>query len=173
LVDLAFLQSVSYIAGALGVCVAVVYYIMSLRTQVDNRKAQLFQQLIMPYLSNDWQKEAAELLAMQWTDFDDFARQYDSSINPDNWAKRAKHWTFLENIGYAVKKGLIDADMAYYELGGFYVLWMWNKFGPVITQYRTTINLPDWYMHFEFLAKELGKRHPLVIRETYGGYEPK
>jgi hypothetical protein len=172
-VDLALLQSVSYIAGALGVCVAAVYYIINLRFQVESRKAQLFQQLIVPWLSNDFQREGAELLAMKWTDFDDFARKYDSSVNPDNWAMRAKHWTFLENIGYSVKRGLIDADMAYYELAGFYVLWMWDKFGPVITQYRKTINIPEWFINFEYLAKELHKQHPIEIREVYGEYRPK
>ena len=32
MVDLALLQSVSYIAGALGVCVAASYYVMNLRS---------------------------------------------------------------------------------------------------------------------------------------------
>jgi hypothetical protein len=39
MVDLALLQSVSYIAGALGVLVAAFYYIITLTQQIQNRKA--------------------------------------------------------------------------------------------------------------------------------------
>ena len=38
MVDLALLQSVSYIAGALGVCVAAVYYVLNLRETTKNRR---------------------------------------------------------------------------------------------------------------------------------------
>jgi hypothetical protein len=41
LVDLALLQSVSYIAGALGVCVAAVYYVMNLRISQRNQELTL------------------------------------------------------------------------------------------------------------------------------------
>ena len=41
MVDLALLQSVSYIAGALGVCVAAVYYVMNLRITQKNQELSL------------------------------------------------------------------------------------------------------------------------------------
>ncbi len=41
MVDLALLQSVSYIAGALGVCVAAFYYVMMLREQRQTRRARI------------------------------------------------------------------------------------------------------------------------------------
>jgi hypothetical protein len=39
MVDLALLQSVSYIVGALGVCVAAIYYMMNL--QITRRKMKI------------------------------------------------------------------------------------------------------------------------------------
>jgi hypothetical protein len=52
LVDLALLQSVSYIAGALGVCVAAAYYVYNMRTNqktmkttLETRQAQLLMQI--------------------------------------------------------------------------------------------------------------------------------
>ena len=41
MVDLALLQSVSYIAGALGVCVAAAYYVMNLRITQKNQELSL------------------------------------------------------------------------------------------------------------------------------------
>ena len=42
-------------------------------------------------MQKEWLKEGIELLNMQWTDFDDFARKYDSGVNPDNYALRAAY----------------------------------------------------------------------------------
>ncbi|MGD0805387.1 MAG: DUF4760 domain-containing protein [Candidatus Bathyarchaeia archaeon] len=41
MVDLTLLQSVSYIAGALGVCVAAIYYVMNLRISQRNQQLSL------------------------------------------------------------------------------------------------------------------------------------
>ena len=41
MVDLALLQSVSYIAGALGVCVAAAYYVLNLRISQRNQELTL------------------------------------------------------------------------------------------------------------------------------------
>ena len=50
MVDLSLLQSVSYIAGAMGVCVAAFYYVMMVRNMENVRKKDLvFQRLQMPY----------------------------------------------------------------------------------------------------------------------------
>jgi hypothetical protein len=44
LVDIALLQSVSYIAGALGVCVAAIYYVMNLKISQRNQEISLKNQ---------------------------------------------------------------------------------------------------------------------------------
>lgn len=41
MVDLLTLQSVSYVAAAVGVCVAAAYYVMNLRVQQSNMKSTL------------------------------------------------------------------------------------------------------------------------------------
>ncbi len=161
-------ETISVIFGGVGLGIAAIYYVLNLKTQLETRKVQLFEQLARQFGTNEFQREAAQLLTMQWTDFDDFTRKFDSSVNPENWAIRSVHWGLLENVGYSLKKGLIDPDMAFYMLGGFYAVWMWEKFGGVIKQYRTAINLPHWYTHFEYLAEEVNRRHPLKVRPEYG-----
>jgi hypothetical protein len=72
MVDLPLLQSVSYIAGALGVCVAAVYYVMNLRAQQTNmREAEKNRKLAftMNMMQNLQSKEAnrrfVDLMNMQ------------------------------------------------------------------------------------------------------------
>jgi hypothetical protein len=44
MVDLALLQSVSYIAGASGVCVAAIFYVLNLRISQKNQELMLQSQ---------------------------------------------------------------------------------------------------------------------------------
>jgi hypothetical protein len=72
MVDLALLQSVSYIAGALGVCVATVFYVLNLRNSIDNRKAQLIMEYNKLHTSKEWLIDYHESMNYEWKDFDDF-----------------------------------------------------------------------------------------------------
>ena len=49
MVDLALLLSVRYIAGALGVCVATVFYVLNLRETTKNRKIILTTTMMQPF----------------------------------------------------------------------------------------------------------------------------
>jgi hypothetical protein len=53
MVDLALLQTVSYIAGALGVCVAAVYYALNLREMNKNRRITLTHTMMQPFMTED------------------------------------------------------------------------------------------------------------------------
>ncbi len=97
MVDLALLQSVSYIAGALGVCVAAVYYVMNLRMSQKNqelslktqelaykaqeqtletRQAQLFMQIFQRFNEPDFFDKYTTFLSWKWKDYDDFMSKY-------------------------------------------------------------------------------------------------
>jgi cyanate lyase len=45
MVDLSLLQSVSYIAGVLGVCVAAIYYVLTARNQNKARQVWMFMNI--------------------------------------------------------------------------------------------------------------------------------
>jgi hypothetical protein len=68
LVDLALLQSISYIAGAFGVCVAAIYYVMTLRTQQTNlkttqetRQMQLYIQALQETRTREFVRDWIEI----------------------------------------------------------------------------------------------------------------
>jgi len=97
-----------------------------------------------------------ELLAMEWTDFDDFISKYDSEVNPENGAKRYSYWWMVDGLGYLLYQDLIDAEMVY-QLGGWAILTHWYKWEPIIKEYRERIANPELCIWFEYLGKELEK----------------
>jgi hypothetical protein len=77
MVDLALLQSVSYIAGALGVCVAAIFYVLNLRisqrnikTNTETRQFQLLMQLSAPQFTKEGFRTWFEFANMEWKDYD-------------------------------------------------------------------------------------------------------
>jgi hypothetical protein len=62
LVDLALLQSVSYIAGALGVCIAAFYYVLNLRNTRKTQELQVFMQVFDRFNNKDFWNELDEMM---------------------------------------------------------------------------------------------------------------
>jgi hypothetical protein len=95
-------------------------------------------------------------MEMEWTDFDDFRAKYDSTVNPENWAKRSLWWGHFQEVGYMLYKGLVDVEMVYNILGGNSLI-MWKKFRPIILEQRKWFEDPSWYKYFEYFAEEIMK----------------
>ncbi len=177
MVDLAEIQAAYYMVAATGVLAAAIYYMFNIRQSIQNRKAQLFTQATQIINQKEWMLDAIELLNQQWADFDDFARKYDSGVNPENFAKRSVHFNVMENLGYYVRTGQLDVEQANTVLGGFYPVWLWLKYEDVIKRYREVLSLPYYLENFEYLASrlmELNRRkgHPISFDEGGGSYAP-
>jgi hypothetical protein len=167
MVDLALLQSVSYIAGALGVCVAALSFVFNMRSTTKSRRASLTNNLMNSFLSEEGMKRWHDLEIMKWNDFEDYYRKYDSTVNPDNYAKRQSFWNTCDLIGYQYREGLVDLGTVY-NAGGLWILNSWLKFKPIIEEYRKTEYPIDHYENYEYVAGELmkiqEKRDPMYIK---------
>ena len=108
MVELFVLQSLSYIAAAISVCLAAFYYALNLREANRNRRMALTTSLMQSFISEEGVKRFMDLANMQWTDFDDYYRKYDSTVNPENAAKRVAYWNACEVLGYQYREGIID-----------------------------------------------------------------
>ncbi len=157
MVDLVVLQSLSYVAAATGVCIAALYYAMSLRNQNQTRQAQLFMQLSQQIFNKEQNEDNWNLIQMEWKNLDDFYEKYDSSVNVKNFAARWNLWHAMDAAGLLMKKGLIDREMAYYLMGGYWGLWTWKKFEDIIKDQRVRNNIPELGIWFEYLANEIAK----------------
>jgi hypothetical protein len=146
MVDLVLLQSVSYIAGALGVCVAAFYYVMnlkisqrnqefSLKTQehtLETRQTQLTMQLYEKMSTKEYIDNFMEILEKwTWSDYDDFKSKYGINGDPEKYAKFSSMCVDFEQIGILMKYGTFNPDMFYAMWGGFYNRF-WEKIEPVV-----------------------------------------
>jgi hypothetical protein len=173
MIDLALLQSVSYIAGALGVCVAALSFTFNMRATTKSRRASLTNNLMNSFLAEDGMKRFHDLEIMEWKGFEDFCRKYDSTVNSDNYVKRQAFWNTCDLIGYQYREGLIDLGTVY-NAGGIFISYSWFKFGPIIEEYRKTEYAVDDYENYEYVAKELlkmkEKRDPSFVKRIMSGY---
>jgi hypothetical protein len=169
MVDLALLQSVSYIAGALGVCVAASYYVMNLRITQKNQELTLKAQQqtletrristtqeIMRYATNpEVLKNFFETSLYEWSDYEDFERKYHSGLNPEEAAKIFQLWSIWSSMGSMMRKGVIKVEDIYDQSTG--LIYHWEKFKPIIEEYRKRWGGPIFLRDFEYVVGELRK----------------
>jgi hypothetical protein len=154
MVDLVLLQSVSYVAAAIGVCVAAFYYAFTLRETTRNRKIAYTTNFMQQFYSKENSRRFIDLLGMRWTDHADYMSKYDSRVNPENFADRWSFLGMLDVLGYQYKTGLVDIDTLY-DLNWAPVLQIWIKFRPIIEEYKKSDYGKDQYANLELLAREL------------------
>jgi hypothetical protein len=190
MVDLALLQSVSYIAGASGVCIAAIFYVLNLRISQKNqeisqrnmrqtletRKLQFVTSITNQLLSEEGQRRYGELLNMEWKDYDDFEKKYGSDYNLDNYAKRMNVWKTYNTLGMLVREKLIESEVLY-RTNDINPCLMWSKFKDVIVEHRKRYGGVDSLSDFELLSNEilrikLSKDPSFRIPETFSKYVP-
>jgi len=171
LIDLSVLQPVSWVAAAIGVCVAAIYYVMNLRVQQTNmreaeknRKIAFTTSLMQPFMTEDGIRRFIDLINLDWSDIEDYKRRYDSRTNPENFSKRYSMWNLCENLGRLYRQGLIDLETILGTSGGM-IQYMWVKFKPVIEMYRETDYGPNSFRDFEYLAGELNELNKRLLGE--------
>jgi len=178
MVDLAFLQSVSYIAGALGVCIAAVYYVLNMReTQrtskaaLETRHAQLFMEIYHDLYSRELILARYKLESIN--NWDDFLNMWNDQ------EKRVAFNTLtgcFEAIGVLVRENLVDIRLVTLLSSGL-ITGFWKKYSPYILQYREKFGYPRLCVEFEYLndrIAEYGKEHPdlqIVPKLAYPKYD--
>jgi len=154
-------QTIGVLVTAASVTVAAIYYIFTLRTNqrnlkmnIESRKIELTNNILHDLMSEASWEAFAEVMNMTWSDFDDFTKKYDSTVNPELFAKRMSYISTLDNIGYLYKLNLIDADTVY-EVGGTGAIWFYAKFKSIIDGYRRISWGNDRFRNFDYLASEM------------------
>lgn len=174
MVDMVLLQSVSYIAGALGVCVAAVYYVMNLRVQqanmkstLETRQTQVFMEVFDRFNNMEMMKAFNEVVMnMNYKDYDEFLEKYGWEKNPDYYIHfDLIGWNF-HGMGVLVKKNQIDPELVT-ELIGAGVITFWDKAKPFYLEWRRRYNIPAYkgidYL-YEVTRDIYYSKHPEVLK---------
>jgi hypothetical protein len=156
MVDLALLQSISYMAGALGVCFAAVNYVLNLRETNRNRRITTTTTLVQSMLTLETLHIEGDFYTMTWRDWDDFRSKYDSSVNLDNFTYRMKLWGIYEVIGTLYRSGLLDMQ-SLFCVTSISIVAMWVKFKPIIEEYRKVAYGKEGFRNWEYVAHEVAK----------------
>ena len=177
MIDPISLQMIRDVVTILGVMAGFSYYIMVVRNANKARQIQLIAQF-SGATSEEMQKKGIQLIALEWSDYDDFERKYGSDVDPDNFAMRYAYWSRFNQIGYMLHSKIIDKE----TLQGIFAgaggpLWQWHKFESIDKEQRRRYNLPDLFIWWEYLADELRKDyeargHIDPIPDNYASYIP-
>ena len=176
MVDLIVLQSLSYVAAAIGVCVAGIYYAMVLREQSRNRRVTLTSNLMQTIFSPNGVRNFLDLIHMEWTDYSDFESKYGTENNLDSASVRISIWSTLNVLGELLREGLVDLNTLYNAIEFFTVL-IWDKFEPVVKEHRRRYMSRDQWTGFEYLAGKMlavmkEKDSEYKVPKTYDKYIP-
>jgi hypothetical protein len=167
MVELASLQAVSYIMGSLGVFVAAVYYISTLRNnqrtqqlQLDTRQAQLFMQIYSQSHNDPSFLDALrKVMSLQWSTFE----EYRNLLKHDENARATQRvGSFYEGLGVLVKENFVDIRLVALLMTIMTRTW-WEKYKPIIEEGRRQTGYPRWLSESEYLYNELMKyikEHP-------------
>jgi len=158
LVDVGLLQSLSYVAAAIGVCTAAAYYVMILRFQNKTRQAQLFMQIHAQWGDMAFLKGFYDILnRWHWKDWNDFWTKYGPVSNEEAFLTMTKVIWYFEGVGQLLRDGLIDINLVE-AMYSDRVIQLWEKGYPIAMRLREHYQNPDYYGNFEYLYKELKKR---------------
>jgi hypothetical protein len=178
MVDLALLQSVSYMAGALGVCVAAVYYIMVLRTNqrsvkatLETRQAQLFMGVYDKFSSKEFSDDMNKLIfnePPQYASYEEFQEKYGYEKNPQYYSSLVRMAMLLEGVGVLVKRGLIDVGFVD-DLMSVVITRFWELTSSAWNEYRVREGDQAMWEFVEYLyneVKPIYQRQWPVIKST-------
>jgi hypothetical protein len=159
MVDLALLQSVSYIAGALGVCVAAIYYMMNL--QMTRRKMKIDNTIFYGNLITS--KETVlqwrhVLYDQHFSSFEEWDKKYRS--DPEAYSNYNATAGLLGMVGMCVHENLVDFDMLAKRGVLTLILAVYPKIKPIIMGFRTLYNEPLYGSYSEYLYEETKRRWP-------------
>jgi hypothetical protein len=163
MVDLALLQSVSYIAGALGVCVAATYYVVMLRNAENARRKDLvFHRLQIPH---EFYKAYYELLyARDITSYEALREKWFNKT--EEMSRLAYVLNHYNSLGVLIQEGLATPQQIFKQYLPIGVIILWERFrGEMVNaryrhKPRLEVHNPDAYAGFELLYREAKRLYP-------------
>jgi hypothetical protein len=191
MVDLALLQSVSYIAGALGVCVAAAYYVMNLRITQKNQELSLkaleqsakaqelslnTQELALKTQQQNLETRQAQLFMQVFNRYDtEFWKNWLLTMSKDygNYDEWAKDRSDLNMSAARLSVGTYMQGIGTFVKRGLLspeivadmisgpVIMWWQKYSEYIKEYRVRANYPTNSADLEYLYDELMKLRPV------------
>jgi len=175
MVDLVLLQSVSYIAGALGVCVAAFYYVMMLRNAEKEKRKQLILQKLPAFNRDYYENHFYIFWNSNWTTPEEFQEKYGR-----NMEIQTRLWYILNTyniLGILYQEGLMSLDDIAKLYAPRWVCRMYEMSESFIKRNRLNyvngrVAQPELMKPLEHLYLALKARYPdIESLEEFGEFE--
>jgi hypothetical protein len=152
------ITEISAVVAAVGVLIGVVYYVLDMRHQRQERQTDLLVRVV-PWInigSNQLQAAIMRTLKTEYKDYEDFVKRYGEvhSEKPEQAAILALV-NYFEGLGILVRRKLIDIDLVY-DFWGSDINMIWDKLKPIIEGERKKWNYPT--LNCEYFYSEMKKR---------------
>ncbi len=166
MVELGVYQTVTIVFTGVSISLAAFYYISVLSTTqktqqitLETRQTQLFMNLFIYHLNYNFNEQAArQLLEWEWEDFENFDIKFGLKSNPEAWTWWTLIMNWFEGIGILAESNLVDIDVINKWVGAWFKSF-WEKYEPIVIEYRTHLNRPTFYKNLGELYTIL-KAHP-------------
>jgi hypothetical protein len=165
MVDIVVLQSASYVAAAIGVCVAAIYYVMNL--QMTRRKLKVDNTIFYGNLLSN--KE----MVLQWRDvlYDQYFTSYeewDKKYRPDPEAYSNLYSTMglMNQLGMCVQEDLVDFDKLARKGLLAWTLAVYPKVKPIFTGMGALYKNGLYGSYSKYLYDECVRRYPDAAAPT-------
>ncbi|MCW4013667.1 MAG: hypothetical protein NWF07_11835 [Candidatus Bathyarchaeota archaeon] len=166
-----------------GVIAGFSYYVLTVRASQNNmrrtletRQISLIDNIVTRSMGEHGFRNFFELMRYEWTDYADFEKKYGSENNVEATAKRFAVWQDYNLIGLMLRKGLVESDDLF-DMGVQGVIFLWEKYRPIIEEERNRYLGQNFLKDFEYLAGEMLKvvqkrESTYVVPETLDKYVP-
>jgi hypothetical protein len=143
---------------AAGVLVGVVYYVLEIRHQTILRQTDLVMRLYSTFASEDHRTAGKKVIWITYKDYDDYVNKYGApnSEEPIPTAVDTVLY-FYEEVGVLLSKKLIDVHLID-QLFGYNIMLVGAKIMPILEEGRKRLNVPRFWINFEYLYNEMKKR---------------
>jgi hypothetical protein len=144
------IAAISVVLAAASVIAASSFYSFQIRNQIRLRRTDLLVRLYSTWDTLEFQEAFHKIY---WAEFHDL----DSLIASIGGRPVGTYvFTFYDQVGALLKRGLIDLDLVN-DLLGNSTLQMWEKVGSALIETRSRSGDQTLYVNFEFLYHETKK----------------
>jgi hypothetical protein len=186
MVDLVVLQSLSYMAGALGVCVAAAYYVMNLRMNQKNqelslktqqqtletRQAQMFMNIYQQTTTKEFASAWNTYISSEWKNYDEYWNLVQKKEFTEPFTIICM---YFEGLGVLVKEGFLPIRLVALLLTGM-TRAFWEKLMPINADIKVKAGYVRWMSETAYLYDELLRyigEHPELATEYRNPPKPK
>ncbi len=156
------LQTIGVLVTGVSVTIAAIYYMFTLRISqrnmkntLETRQTQLFIDIWKAFSSKEFQKDKEQMLYIwQFSDANDFFKEYGPDVDPDEHAKFDMFSAYVEGIGVLVRRGMISPDLVYDLMYGSFI-GFWEKFSPIFVGLRERYGAPYLFSDVEGLYEDM------------------